>query len=135
MPQGPTKEMPRSRESRELQHFLDRYDVKLVQVSGDAAGSQFALQQEVHTLGRGADADLTVDTESASRRHAAIEFAGGQFRIRDLGSTNGVLLNGESVQTAELQHGDHIDIGGQIFRFICDTRDIPPETYQIDGES
>ncbi len=45
-----------------------------------------------------------------------------------------MLLNGQSVQTAELQHGDQIDIGGQIFRFLCDTRDIEPETYQINDE-
>ena len=135
MPQEPTKEMPGPGKCRDLQHFLDRYNVKLVQVSGDAAGTQFALQQQIHTLGRAADADLTIDTESASRRHAAIEFAGGQFQIRDLGSTNGVLLNGECVQIAELQHGDQIDIGGQVYRFLCDSRDTEPDTYQIDDES
>jgi pSer/pThr/pTyr-binding forkhead associated (FHA) protein len=127
--------MPGPGKCRELQHFLDRYDVKLVQVSGDAAGTQFALQQAIHTLGRAPDADVTIDTEAASRRHAAIEFARGQFQIRDLGSTNGVLLNGESVQTAGLQHGDQIDVGGQVYRFLCDNRDDEPDTYQIDDES
>jgi pSer/pThr/pTyr-binding forkhead associated (FHA) protein len=135
MPQEPTKVMPGPGKCRELQQFLDDYDVRLVQVSGDAAGTQFALQQQIHTLGRAPEADVTIDTEAASRRHAAIEFAGGQFRIRDLGSTNGILLNGESVQTAELQHGDQIDIGGQIYRFLCDIRETEPDTYQIDDES
>ena len=134
MPEDPTKVMPGSQESRGFQHFLTRHDVKLVQVSGDSAGTEFKLQQEFHTLGRGADADLVIDTEAVSRKHAAIEFAGGQFRVRDLGSTNGVLLNGESVHTADLQHGDQIEIGGQIFQFICDTRDADPETFQIEAD-
>ncbi|MFQ5717965.1 MAG: FHA domain-containing protein [Acidobacteriota bacterium] len=134
MRRDPTKVMPGSQESRGFQQFLTGHDVKLVQVSGDAAGTQFELRQEVQTLGRGADADLVIDTEAASRKHAAIEFAGGQFRVRDLGSTNGFLLNGKSVQTANLQHGDQIEIGGQVFQFICDTRDVDPETYQIDAD-
>ena len=135
MPDDSTKLMPGSRENRDLEHFLNTHDVNLVQLSGEAAGSHFSLQQEAYTLGRGDDADLVIDSEAASRKHAAIEFAGGKFRIRDLGSTNGVLLNGQSVETAELHHGDQIEIGEQVFQFIVDTRDAEPETYPIDADS
>jgi pSer/pThr/pTyr-binding forkhead associated (FHA) protein len=134
MPEEPTKVMPAARVSGDFRDFLDRHEVKLVQVSGDMAGLQFRLEQETCTLGRGAEADLTVESEAASRRHAAIEFADGQYRIRDLGSTNGVYLNGEIIQIAELRHGDRIDIGGQVFQFLCDAREVQPETYQIDDD-
>jgi pSer/pThr/pTyr-binding forkhead associated (FHA) protein len=130
-----TKLMPGSRENRDLEHFLNTHEVNLVQLSGQAAGSHFALQQEAYTLGRGDDADLVIESEAASRKHAAIEFAGGNFRIRDLGSTNGVLLNGESVAAAELHHGDQIEIGDFVFQFIVDTRDADPEAYPIDADS
>jgi len=135
MPEDPTKLMPGSGENRQLEQFLSTHEVNLVQLSGAAAGSQFTLQQEAYTLGRGDDADLVIDSEAASRKHAAIEFAGGNFRIRDLGSTNGVLLNGQSVAAAELHHGDKIEIGKQVFQFIVDTRDADPETYPIDLDS
>lgn len=135
MSEDPTKLMPGSQENRDLEHFLSTHEAKLVQISGDAAGSQFTLQQEAYTLGRGADADLAIDSEAASRKHAAIEFAGGNFRVRDLGSTNGVLVNGQSVEAAELHHGDKIEIGEYVFQFIVDTRDADPETYRIDADS
>ena len=132
MSEDSTKLMPGSRDDREIEHFLDTHEVNLVQISGSAAGSQFTLEQEAYTLGRGEDADLVIDSEAASRKHAAIEFAGGNFRIRDLGSTNGVLVNGQPVEAANLQHGDKIEIGGQVFQFIVDTRDADPEAYPID---
>ena len=65
------------------------------------------------------------------RGHAVIEFIDGGFQVRDLGSTNGVVVNGKAVKSARIQHGDRIEIGGQILQFICDERDQDPEIYEL----
>jgi len=68
--------------------------------------------QEV-VMGRSRSCELTLDTGQASRRHAAVRFADGRFRVRDLGSTNGTFLNGDSLGAERvLRPGDCIEIGG-----------------------
>jgi len=46
-----------------------------------------------------------------SRRHALISRRGGACRIRDLGSTNGTLLNGAPVTVADVRRGDELRVG------------------------
>jgi pSer/pThr/pTyr-binding forkhead associated (FHA) protein len=52
-----------------------------------------------------------------SRRHALLRRDGAGHRIEDLGSTNGVYVNGLRVRRAELVAGDRLQIGGASFRF------------------
>ena len=63
------------------------------------------------TLGRGAGADVVIQDASISSLHAALEPCSSGFRLRDLGSTNGVRLNGSKVLTADLKHGDRFELG------------------------
>ena len=49
--------------------------------------------------------------EAVSREHAVILWEEGVFTVEDLQSTNGIRLNGKRVRSAELHHGDEIDIG------------------------
>ena len=49
--------------------------------------------------------------ENVSRMHAEIRYEEDSFRIHDLGSANGVLLNGERVSAAPLENGDVVRIG------------------------
>jgi hypothetical protein len=63
-------------------------------------------------IGRGADCQLALDDAMVSRRHAALRVYAGSATIEDLGSRNGVLLNGIRIDRAEaLRDGDHIRIG------------------------
>jgi predicted component of type VI protein secretion system len=62
-------------------------------------------------LGRLPECDVTLADPSVSRRHARITEQGGSWRITDLGSTNGVKVNGERVADADLAHGDRIELG------------------------
>jgi pSer/pThr/pTyr-binding forkhead associated (FHA) protein len=66
-----------------------------------------------------------------SSAHAALEFAGGGFRIRDLGSTNGVLLNGGEVEVGDLKNGDRFQLGRHRFQFLLEKRRREPKTYLI----
>jgi pSer/pThr/pTyr-binding forkhead associated (FHA) protein len=64
------------------------------------------------TLGRSRDCDIVLDDSSISRRHAEIRPAGDGWTVADLGSTNGVRLNGRPVEGAQpLQAGDRVELG------------------------
>ncbi len=62
-------------------------------------------------IGRGTDSDLQLMDQGVSRRHADIHVADGQATVYDLGSTNGTTVNGHSVRSQRLQHGDVIRVG------------------------
>lgn len=64
-----------------------------------------------YVLGRDVSCDVELPDPSVSRRHARLEGAGDTFRVRDLGSTNGVLVNGEPVEEAAVGSGDRIKLG------------------------
>ena len=114
-----------------IREFLERYHAKVVLVSGREAGSGFAIDRERVILGRGPGVDRAFDDPAMSRQHAAIELSGGGLRIRDLGSTNGILLNGTPVTAAELHHGDRFEIGGRSFLLAIEAREQEPETYEL----
>jgi hypothetical protein len=69
-------------------------------------GSQGAV------LGRSREADIVVDDANVSRKHVEIRPSGGSWTVRDLGSTNGVKVNGRRIQGAQsLRTGDTITLG------------------------
>ena len=62
-------------------------------------------------IGRDANCDIVVNHERVSRLHAVIEREGGQYRITDQNSLNGVYVNGNKVLSALVNHGDRISLG------------------------
>ena len=75
-----------------------------------------------HTvIGRGSDADITVDDTGISRRHVEILWDGTRAQVNDLGSTNGSKLNGAPVAKAPLPPDSVIDIGRTriVFRVLA----------------
>lgn len=71
-------------------------------------------------VGRGADCGLCLDDRAASRRHALIRtHESGEVTIEDLGSVNGVVLNGATISgRARLAHGDRIGIAASTLVFL-----------------
>jgi membrane fusion protein (multidrug efflux system) len=67
-----------------------------------------------YVVGRSPDADLVVDDDKVSKRHAVVYHEAGSFRLRDLGSANGTLLNGKTLEDGPLAPGDEIFVGGQV---------------------
>ena len=93
----------------------------------------FLLTDERHVIGRDADsADLTLKAPAVSRVHAEIVREGRRFVVRDLGSRNGVIVNGRKVQQSELEPLDEVRIGDAIFKFVEDGADDFAR-YRIDG--
>ncbi len=63
-------------------------------------------------LGRSRDCDVVLEDENVSRRHAEVRPSGGSWIVRDLGSTNGVKVNGRRVDGAQsLRPGDRVEVG------------------------
>ncbi|HYH54036.1 MAG TPA: FHA domain-containing protein [Solirubrobacterales bacterium] len=70
------------------------------------------------SIGRSKEADVRIDDRYASSIHARVASREGRFFVEDMGSTNGTLLNGATLQgEAELIDRDTIQIGDTIFRF------------------
>jgi len=68
-------------------------------------------------LGRSRSCDLRVGGGDASRRHAEIRGDADGFLLRDLGSTNGTLVNGETINEHRRAPGDRIEIGPTMITF------------------
>lgn len=79
---------------------------RLVLTKG-GSGGPFELTEKEHVLGRSSMADIRVDDPSVSGRHAALSPRGDGFAVRDLGSTNGTLVDGTKVE------GEHLLVGGE----------------------
>jgi hypothetical protein len=73
-------------------------------------GQQFDLNRPITTLGRGEQADIRIGDAGASRVHCEI-ILGSEVTLRDLGSTNGTLVDGARVTEATLLDGSIIRIG------------------------
>jgi hypothetical protein len=69
------------------------------------------------SIGRSKEADVRIDDRYASSIHARVFSREGRFYVEDMGSTNGTLLNGATLQgEAEAIDGDTVQIGDTIFR-------------------
>jgi tetratricopeptide (TPR) repeat protein len=86
-------------------------------IGGHDRGKRFDLTLPEIRIGRGADQDVVLSDIAVSRRHVTLHAEGGRYRIRDLGSGNGTLVNGQRVDTKVLADGDHIEIGQTVMRF------------------
>ena len=72
-------------------------------------------------IGRSRDCDVILDDANVSRRHAEVRPSGGSWVVRDLGSTNGVKVNGRRITGAEsLKRGDAIELGTSRIVFELD---------------
>ena len=103
-------------------------------VGGPLAGLVVPIGDKAFHIGRQASVnDLELPDASISRRHCVIEaFAAGhgaRFRIRDLGSANGLRINGQSTTEAHLRSGDRIQLGDSVLLFEeCDDVFSVPDT-------
>ncbi|MFT4028550.1 MAG: DUF3662 and FHA domain-containing protein [Protaetiibacter sp.] len=77
----------------------------------DIGGTRYPLPRGRTVIGRGSDADITLDDTGTSRKHVEILWDGTRGQVTDLGSTNGSKLNGQSVKQAVLQPDSVIEIG------------------------
>jgi two-component system, cell cycle response regulator len=91
----------------------------LVQLRGPEMGRRFELTGKPVGIGRGSENDITLESDSVSRRHARIEVDGPGHKIVDNESTNGTYLNHGLIETsAVLRSGDFVQVGEAIFKYL-----------------
>ncbi len=133
MRDGYTRESLKSSSSRtSFADFIETWNPSLVVLSGGLQGTDYPIERATTVVGRGPDVDLAFDDETLSRQHASIEFAEGGLRLRDLGSLNGVRINGAEVKWGELKHGDRFQLGDLAFQLILEKRSRTPKTHYIE---
>ena len=105
---------------------------RLVPVSGETA-PVIQLRRPVQLVGRHPECDLRIEQMKVSRRHCCLALVYERVIIRELGSRNGVRVNGVRVEEATLQPGDEIAIGPVLYRVegISDTPVPLPRAGEI----
>jgi pSer/pThr/pTyr-binding forkhead associated (FHA) protein len=72
----------------------------------------------VTRIGRRVSSDIVLDDATVSRRHALLLERDGAPVIADDRSRNGVYVNGRRIREARLRHGDEVQIGDRVMRFL-----------------
>ena len=103
----------------------------------DVAGKRYPILKSRTVIGRGSDADITVDDPGISRKHVEILWDGTRAQVNDLGSTNGSQLDGVRVSTAPLPPDSVIDIGRTriVFRVLAQSADVDQSSGLRPGKS
>jgi hypothetical protein len=93
-------------------------------------GTEQPLHPGATVVGRGTEADIRINDPGVSRRHIEFEVAGTgddlRLRVRDLGSTNGMLVDGHRVSATGLRHGSQVRIGNTTLtvRIVTEAADV-----------
>jgi hypothetical protein len=105
-------EQPKKSRRRPEARFADS---RAVVTLGDR---RYVLEGPKAVLGRGKDCECVVRDPNVSRHHAELQRSShGDWQIVDLGSTNGVKVNGRQVTTSRLAPGDEVTLGTTSFKF------------------
>ena len=102
----------------------------------DINGKRYPITKPRTIVGRGTEADITVDDTSISRKHVEVLWDGSRGQVNDLGSTNGSLLNGAPVAKAPLPSDSVIDIGRTriVFRVLAQASGVDQfADLRVDG--
>ncbi len=105
--------------------------VRRAQVLLEVNGTRHPLDPPGIVIGRGTEADLRIDDPGVSRRHLEIQvrgsgLAGMSVVAVDLGSTNGMLVDGRKVQRGELHDGGTVKIGNTTMTVHVMSQDVRP---------
>ncbi len=85
-------------------------------IQGPEKGRNFELTEGENILGRQSTTVQLTDG-TLSRRHSRLILQNGQWMLEDLGSANGLFVNGDRVKEHDLIHGDRIKIGKTVLAF------------------
>ena len=78
-------------------------------------GKKIRLFKSTTVIGRAEDCDVSVRSAGVSKHHCRILLKRDAVEVEDLGSVNGILVNGEQVERQRLQDGDQLDVSGHVF--------------------
>ncbi len=104
---------------------------RLVVLNTDFAGREFVCNRTEMKIGRTDDNDIALDHRSLSRTHCkVVREESGEWRVVDMQSANGLMVNGESYAQVTLRPGDVIELGHVKLKFVGpgEQVNIPPST-------
>jgi pSer/pThr/pTyr-binding forkhead associated (FHA) protein len=105
--------------------------VKLLVVVGRPAGKTWTFSDGEYLIGRGKECHVRSNSEWVSRQHCLLRVTPSSALLRDLGSSNGTLVNGVLLHEARtLRHDDQIQIGPLVFEIHLEN-----ESHAADDES
>ena len=122
-------------EPERTEPFLERHRASVTITRGPAAGTEFMLEGKRTIVGRASTAKIQIDDASVSSEHAAFELDGEGFGIRDLASTNHVLLNGAEVLSSPLKHGDRIQLGECELQYVVEDRAPQTRAWSVEEDA
>lgn len=91
---------------------------RYLEVQGPGESLLIPIGSGVMHIGRGLSADLHLDEQSVSRRHAMLVERPGGARVLDDRSSNGTFVNGRRIVQADLENGDVIVLGRVVLRYL-----------------
>jgi predicted component of type VI protein secretion system len=96
-------------------------------------GPNILLDKPILLLGRHQECDLQLGSRKVSRRHCCLAQVNDYLVVRDLGSTNGIRINGLRVVEGSLRPGDELTIGNQRFQLQWQSKakKATPPTAQV----
>jgi pSer/pThr/pTyr-binding forkhead associated (FHA) protein len=112
--------------------MIDGAGEKLVLSLPGGVRQEFVLSKPGVTIGRASTNDIVLRESRVSRFHARIDRGAGGFELVDLGSANGVQVNGLAVPRATLAHGDVLTIGNSVFQFEAESPELDLDSTRID---
>ena len=96
----------------------------LIGMSESYKGQTFELHKDKVSIGRSSNNILSFEHGTVSSRHCAIVRENKQFKLTDLGSTNGTRVNGRDITESVLRPKDLIQIGSLEFMFDAEESEI-----------
>jgi hypothetical protein len=87
--------------------------------TGSGGKQHYQIRKPEVIVGRAEGCDLKVDLPTISKQHFMLTYTfNNEYWVKDLGSSNGLFVNGQRVQQAHLRHGDFIQAGELVLNFF-----------------
>lgn len=112
-------------------------DVRFVIIAPPRQKNSIAVRLPI-LVGRGEEAKFRIQQDSVSRRHCEFFEEDGSVFVRDVGSTNGTLLDGERIDSGTacaVASGTRVQVGGLVFRVEYRSAATPATTQPPDSDT
>ena len=104
-------------------------NIRLLVIQGKPVGKSLLFGPGEYFLGRGQECHVRFNSDWVSRQHCLLRVISDQASVRDLGSRNGTLVNGQLVDQERFLHqGDQVQVGPVVFEVHLDREPGPDPT-------
>jgi len=97
-------------------------------------GPHILLDKPIVLIGRHEECDIQLNSRKVSRKHCCVAQVNDYFVVRDLGSTNGVRINGVRVQEGTLKPGDELMIGNYRYQIQGEAGPVAPANHHASDD-